>query len=140
MTPSRLIGKVAAPRFAFLRRSDDLRLERLDDGGGGPMAPEIEVSSNQVSIADGGQVVLRRQPPGELLKSAHAVDREFRVIDALRQLGPQAGWNLLVFDNGTEASSVLELDPLTLRVVWDFPQPVRTAHTETTFFVEAIMV
>lgn len=33
--------------------------------------------------ADSGQYVLRRQPPGELLKSAHAVDREFRVTDAL---------------------------------------------------------
>jgi aminoglycoside phosphotransferase (APT) family kinase protein len=31
-----------------------------------------------------GQYVLRRQPPGELLKSAHAVDREFRVIKALQ--------------------------------------------------------
>jgi aminoglycoside phosphotransferase (APT) family kinase protein len=26
---------------------------------------------------------LRRQPPGELLKSAHAVDREYRVLSAL---------------------------------------------------------
>lgn len=33
--------------------------------------------------ADSGRYVLRRQPPGELLKSAHAVDREFRVTDAL---------------------------------------------------------
>jgi len=30
-----------------------------------------------------GQYVLRRQPPGKLLKSAHAVDREYRVINAL---------------------------------------------------------
>jgi aminoglycoside phosphotransferase (APT) family kinase protein len=30
-----------------------------------------------------GRYVLRRQPPGELLKSAHAVDREFRVLVAL---------------------------------------------------------
>ena len=29
--------------------------------------------------AASGQYVLRRQPPGKLLKSAHAVDREFRV-------------------------------------------------------------
>lgn len=35
--------------------------------------------------AESGQYVLRRQPPGELLKSAHAVDREFRVIKALQQ-------------------------------------------------------
>ena len=30
-----------------------------------------------------GPMVLRRQPPGTLLKSAHAVDREFRVLTAL---------------------------------------------------------
>ncbi|MCC4119009.1 phosphotransferase, partial [Aromatoleum toluclasticum] len=30
--------------------------------------------------------VLLRQPPGVLLKSAHAVDREFRVIDALSRI------------------------------------------------------
>lgn len=34
--------------------------------------------------AESGRYVLRRQPPGELLKSAHAVDREYRVIAALR--------------------------------------------------------
>ena len=33
--------------------------------------------------ADSGVYVLRRQPPGKLLKSAHAVDREYRVINAL---------------------------------------------------------
>jgi len=31
--------------------------------------------------------VLRRKPPGELLKSAHAVDREYRVISALADTG-----------------------------------------------------
>jgi len=34
--------------------------------------------------AESGSYVLRRQPPGKLLKSAHAVDREYRVIQALR--------------------------------------------------------
>jgi len=33
-----------------------------------------------------GKYVLRRQPPGVLLKSAHAVDREFRVISALARV------------------------------------------------------
>jgi aminoglycoside phosphotransferase (APT) family kinase protein len=33
--------------------------------------------------AASGRYVLRRKPPGELLKSAHAVDREFRVLEAL---------------------------------------------------------
>jgi len=42
--------------------------------------------SNPTYLLDteSGQYVLRRQPPGELLKSAHAVDREFRVIMALQ--------------------------------------------------------
>ena len=31
--------------------------------------------------------VLRRKPPGKLLPSAHAVDREFRVISALHAQG-----------------------------------------------------
>ena len=33
--------------------------------------------------AESGKYVLRRKPPGKLLASAHAVDREFRVISAL---------------------------------------------------------
>lgn len=37
--------------------------------------------------APSGRYVLRRKPPGMLLKSAHAVDREFRVQSALSDLG-----------------------------------------------------
>ena len=33
--------------------------------------------------AESGKYVLRRKPPGNLLKSAHAVDREYRIISAL---------------------------------------------------------
>ncbi len=42
--------------------------------------------SNPTFLLDspGGKYVLRRKPPGQLLKSAHAVDREFRVITALQ--------------------------------------------------------
>lgn len=48
---------------------------------GGQSNPTFLVS------ADSGQYVLRRQPPGELLKSAHAVDREYRVMAALADSG-----------------------------------------------------
>jgi aminoglycoside phosphotransferase (APT) family kinase protein len=37
--------------------------------------------------ADGQEYVLRRKPPGKLLPSAHAVDREYRVITALAGSG-----------------------------------------------------
>ncbi|MGN6584127.1 MAG: phosphotransferase family protein [Rhizobiaceae bacterium] len=37
--------------------------------------------------AASGRYVLRAKPPGELLKSAHAVDREYRVMKALSSVG-----------------------------------------------------
>jgi aminoglycoside phosphotransferase (APT) family kinase protein len=36
---------------------------------------------------DSGEYVLRRKPPGQLLKSAHAVEREYRVMRALAESG-----------------------------------------------------
>jgi aminoglycoside phosphotransferase (APT) family kinase protein len=54
---------------------------------GRPLAAEkfSDGQSNPTYLlhGDSDDFVLRRQPPGELLKSAHAVDREFRVISAL---------------------------------------------------------
>ena len=56
-------------------------------GFNGPMTVEKFAGgqSNPTFVlnARSGRYVLRRQPPGVLLKSAHAVDREFRVLDAL---------------------------------------------------------
>ncbi len=61
-----------------------------------PRVPEIDELLSAEKFSDGqsnptyllttatGEYVLRRQPTGELLKSAHAVDREFRVIKALQ--------------------------------------------------------
>ena len=44
-----------------------------------------------VQGSNGDRYVLRRKPPGVLLPSAHAVDREFRVMKALRGAN-YAGW------------------------------------------------
>lgn len=49
----------------------------LDKFAGGQSNPTYKVS------AQSGIYVLRRQPPGKLLKSAHAVDREYKVLNAL---------------------------------------------------------
>lgn len=55
--------------------------------GTGPVALEQIAGghSNPTYFMDfgGARYVLRKQPPGELLPSAHAIDREFRVINAL---------------------------------------------------------
>jgi aminoglycoside phosphotransferase (APT) family kinase protein len=38
-------------------------------------------------FANGGEYVLRKKPPGKLLPSAHAVDREYRIIKAMKGAG-----------------------------------------------------
>jgi aminoglycoside phosphotransferase (APT) family kinase protein len=53
------------------------RLEGAEKFAGGQSNPTFLVT------ATGGRYVLRRKPPGTLLKSAHAVDREYRVMKAL---------------------------------------------------------
>ncbi len=75
-------------------KSDLLRLDRLTPwlearipGFEGPVTAVKFATgqSNPTFLLRGrsGSLVLRRKPPGELLKSAHAVDREFRVQKAL---------------------------------------------------------
>ena len=64
-------------------------LENHVEGFQGPLTVE-KFSGGQSNPtfrvdAASGQYVLRRQPPGKLLKSAHAVDREYRVIAALQE-------------------------------------------------------
>jgi len=54
----------------------------------------------------GGTYVLRRKPPGTLLKSAHAVDREFRVQKALAQTDvPVARMHVLCEDDSVIGSA-----------------------------------
>ena len=52
-------------------------LVRAEKFAGGQSNPTFRL------ITPGKDYVLRRKPPGVLLKSAHAVDREFRVQKAL---------------------------------------------------------
>lgn len=53
-----------------------------------------------------GSYVLRRKPPGVLLKSAHAVEREFRVQKALAETGvPVAQMHVLCEDDGVIGSA-----------------------------------
>ena len=76
-----------APEFdparldAFLRKalpglSGAMRLSRIS---GGQSNPTFFVTF------DNRRLVLRKQPPGEVLPSAHAVDREFRIMRALSE-------------------------------------------------------
>lgn len=64
---------------AFLRRevaglAGEMRIERISGGQSNP---------TYFVTFDNRRLVLRKQPPGTLLPSAHAVDREHRIISAL---------------------------------------------------------
>lgn len=59
----------------------------------------------------GRRYVLRRKPPGVLLKSAHAVDREFKVQSALAGSAvPVAGMHLLCMDDAVIGSAFYVMD------------------------------
>jgi aminoglycoside phosphotransferase (APT) family kinase protein len=91
-TPRKYLGDVGVVRDDLRfdeRRLDAWLRQALGSDYGGPL---------MVKQFDGGQsnptylletpackYVLRRKPPGVLLKSAHAVDREFRVLSALAE-------------------------------------------------------
>ena len=70
--------------------------------------------------ADSGKYVLRRKPPGTLLKSAHAVDREFRVISALARTDvPVAEAYHLCEDDQIIGSMFYVMSYVEGRIFWD---------------------
>jgi aminoglycoside phosphotransferase (APT) family kinase protein len=70
------------------------------------------------------RLVLRRKPPGKLLPSAHAVDREFRVLAALRDTQvPVARVFALCEDPGVIGSSFYVMDYVEGRIFWEATLP-----------------
>lgn len=74
--------------------------------------------------AASGVYVLRRKPPGKLLPSAHAVDREYRVISALYAAGfPVPCTYLLCEDEDIVGTMFYVMDFVEGRVFWDPTMP-----------------
>lgn len=68
----------------------------------------------------GRQYVLRRKPPGKLLPSAHAVDREFRVISALNRTDvPTPRAYALCEDDTVIGTAFYIMEYCDGRVLWD---------------------
>lgn len=65
------------PLAVLLAHRLDARLDEVRQMRGGQSNPTF------LLVTDRGELILRKQPPGKLLPSAHAVDREFRVLSAL---------------------------------------------------------
>jgi aminoglycoside phosphotransferase (APT) family kinase protein len=75
-------------------------------------------------ITPAKRYVLRRKPPGKLLPSAHAVDREYRVITALRAAGiPVARSWALCQDDAVIGTAFYIMDYVEGRVLWEQALP-----------------
>ncbi len=90
--------------------------EALNKFGDGQSNPTYKV------MAKSGSYVLRAKPPGELLKSAHAVDREFRVMNALGPTSVPVP-KMLALSQEAEASPIgrmfFIMEFLDGRIFWD---------------------
>ena len=99
-------------------------MEENVDGFSGSVSVEEFAGgqSNPTYLLTAGekQYVMRRKPPGKLLKSAHAVDREYRVITALRDTDvPVAKTYALCTDDSVIGTWFYIMEYLQGRVIWD---------------------
>lgn len=111
---------------------DTARLENFlratVDGFCGPLAVKQFKGgqSNPTYLLEtpGRRYVLRRKPPGRLLPSAHAVDREFRVISALRPRGfPVAEPVIYCADERVAGTAFYVMGYVEGRVFWEPHMP-----------------
>jgi aminoglycoside phosphotransferase (APT) family kinase protein len=71
-------------------------------------------------VAADARYVLRRKPPGKLLPSAHAVDREFRIMSALGQTDvPVPKMHALCMDDSVVGTAFYVMDYVEGRVFWE---------------------
>lgn len=112
------------PQHTFDPSRLELWLRRHIDGFEGPfrIAQFQGGQSNPTYklTAASGVYVLRRKPPGPLLPSAHAVEREYRVLTALRGTSvPVARTHGLCEDADVIGSTFYVMDFVDGRVFWD---------------------
>ena len=93
-------------------------VESCEKFAGGQSNPTFLVKAN------GNKYVLRRKPPGLLLKSAHAVDREYRVMKALANtVVPVPKMLVLCEDDAVIGSMFYLMEFIEGRILWDAALP-----------------
>ncbi len=98
---------------------------------GGQSNPTFKLSAGDTHY------VLRRKPPGELLASAHAVDREFRVLDGLRDTDvPVPNAIALCTDDSVIGSMFYVMEHLEGRIFWDPAVPEVNNEERTAIYDE----
>jgi len=113
-----------APQHAFdTERLAAWMRERVDPGTGTLQVAQFKGGqSNPTYLITAGErrYALRRKPPGKLLPSAHAVDREYRVMTALADTDvPVPKTYALCEDAEVIGTAFFVMDYVEGRVLWD---------------------
>ncbi len=96
---------------------------------GGQSNPTYKLTSSS------GQYVLRRKPPGKLLPSAHAVEREYRVTAALHGAHfPVARPYLLCTDDNIIGTAFYVMDFMAGRIFWEPHAPGLSGEDRAALF------
>jgi aminoglycoside phosphotransferase (APT) family kinase protein len=94
------------------------RIDRVTQFAGGQSNPTYRVDAQVADRAH--SFALRRKPPGVLAPSAHAIEREFRVMHALQITGfPVAKAWVLCEDVNVIGTAFYIMDCLDGRIFWD---------------------
>jgi len=114
--------------FAFDQASLERWMAANVDGFAGPLSVEQfkggQSNPTYKLITPARHYVLRRKPPGQLLKGAHAVEREARVLRGLEQAGfPVAHVYGLCEDDAVIGTWFYVMDMVEGRIFWDATIP-----------------
>lgn len=104
----------ALARFLSSAMNEDIGLRSVAKFTGGQSNPTYRLDTKR------GPLVLRRKPPGRVLASAHAVDREAQVLRALGGIGfPVPGVLAESEDPAVIGSAFYVMEYLDGRIFWD---------------------
>jgi aminoglycoside phosphotransferase (APT) family kinase protein len=123
--PFDVAGLAAWLRTRVADFAGDLVVEQYQ---GGQSNPTYRIT------AGGTRYVLRRKPPGKLLPSAHAIEREYRVMAALARTDvPVAKMYALCEDESVIGTAFFVMEYVEGRILWDPTLPgmspaLRAAH------------
>ncbi len=131
IAPAHPVDVAALARWLRAHVDDGVRDIVVEQFQGGQSNPTYRLTAGSRNY------VLRRKPPGTLLPSAHAIDREYRVMSALAQTGvPVARMHALCEDEAVIGTAFYVMEHVEGRILWDPTLPGMTPGERAAHYAE----